>query len=342
MEIEETIRNLRREGRLDEALSIGLNQLGEFNNENAITYSWLAKSSIACGNFMKANSYLKKKLRIYFHLIGREKLDVAWTYDAIGENLRMLNEHEKAREYYDKALAILQKLYGPNHKYIANVLDHKAESFAVEDNLIEATGWFMTEVDNLRHSDGCQIRDISDVYYRLSELYMLKGDYHSASKYGIQAVKETSYNHKKARIYRLLGINARMEGNHLAALNQFKKELSYHGKEYMPLEIDLGINYLDIGRELNALGRLSEAQRSLAKGFKIYQPILQLRVNNPEADSWAIAESYEIIGRFHVEMGNLTEGIKHFKKAITHYGSKSQEALELRQEIIALQEEPRS
>lgn len=331
--IEQTVREMRREGRLDEALELGITKLGEFNNENAITYNWIASSHSFSGRFLKANSFLRKKLRIYYKLIGHNHLDIAWTFEAIGENYRMAGNFDKAREYYTKAIALLQKLYGPCHKYIAAVYDHMAESFVDEGNIEVATQWFDNEISNLRSSEGNKGRDISDVFLRLTDLYIERKDQIAAKRYCDQGLKESKSPLKMARFYQRLGMIARESGDHNTALRQFKRELTCYKNAYMPFEPDLGRAYLSVGSELNALGEYDKAKVNLQKGLKMYQHLLELRVNNPDADPDVVGETFDYVGLFLIELDDIKGGIDHFKKAIQYYGPRSKKAAYLRQYI---------
>lgn len=331
--VEQTVREMRREGRLEEALALGLAKLGEFNNENAITYNWIASSHSFSGRFLKANSFLRKKLRIYYKLIGHDHLDIAWTFEAIGENYRKAGYFDKAREYYDKAIVLLQKLYGPSHKYIAAVYDHIAESFVDEGNIEVATQWFDNEISNLRNSDGDKRRDIPDVYLRLTDLYIERKDLIAAEQYCNLGLKESNYPFRRAPFYQRLGMIARESGDHKTALSQFKRELACYKNEFITLEPDLGRAYLSIGSELNALGEYDKARVNLQKGLKMYQHLLELRVNNPDADPDVVGETFDYVGLFLIELDDIKGGIDHFRKAIQYYGPRSKKAAYLRQYI---------
>src|ERR1044071_5879658 len=104
--------------KLLEAYNIFQQSNSDRTKEAANCLSWLSLTYNASGKYNQAESYGLIALQLRQELFGDQSEDVAASYNDLGLVYSQIDP-DKALEYYEKALAVYQKIHGNDHPKIA-------------------------------------------------------------------------------------------------------------------------------------------------------------------------------------------------------------------------------
>ncbi|MBK8882759.1 MAG: CHAT domain-containing protein [Bacteroidales bacterium] len=111
----------------DKALKIRLVVVGENHPDVASSYNNLG---VICENkkdYLKELDFFRKTLRIRKSIFNEINQDIALTYSNIGSTFMLLQQHDSASWYYDKALSIFLNHFKESIGYISKIYVHQSQ-----------------------------------------------------------------------------------------------------------------------------------------------------------------------------------------------------------------------
>eukprot|EP00056_Hartaetosiga_gracilis_P007957 m.114190 g.114190 ORF g.114190 m.114190 type:complete len:676 (-) comp12814_c0_seq1:190-2217(-) len=136
------------------------------------------------GDQESAFKHHNKALQIQLYVLGDGHIDIAPTYDNMGDVSKKRGDFDNALGYYSAALSVKKAAYGETHPSVAASLSDIASAYShLEDNVkaIEfydkaINVWTNTCGDN-HHSTAASIRGKGDVFFRLGNFRKAKECY---------------------------------------------------------------------------------------------------------------------------------------------------------------------
>jgi len=145
----------------------------------AVIYLNLGNSYQENHDFVKADNFLKKALKIYLKLNKTNKnkfeKEIAWTYNNIGNSLLKQRDFDKSLTYHKEALKIRTKLFKKNNNefkldYLMSLYNITLSYQQLEnrDEYLTKLKKFISEFDRLKIKDKIGLKHYKDAKSRLS------------------------------------------------------------------------------------------------------------------------------------------------------------------------------
>ncbi len=101
----------------------------------------------------------------------------------IGYYFRKYSQHDQAEPLYQKALTIYEQLLGPNHTYIANILDHLAGLYKDLGQYEQARSFYQRALVLSEQMSDVNYSSRATILNNLAQLYQLQGNFGEAESY---------------------------------------------------------------------------------------------------------------------------------------------------------------
>lgn len=255
-----------------------------FQNKYAvsITYSNIAYTYSTLGDYDESINYLKKALELAIETSGKESHDAGRILREIANAYKAQNKLDKALEYYQKSLSILDKL-------------ERVEFF-------EQTRWY--------------------AYVDLAEIYLQQGDKKKALDYAnkAKAINAKYDLLEDYKTWQVLGKIYQSEGNYQLALNNFNQQKKATEKEYSMFahhpQKALAISniasvYVDMKDYSTALKHYQEALKDIAAGFNTedtrQNPKIETYINKLDALTILGGKAKALSSAYKTGKGNLAD-----------------------------------
>lgn len=224
------------------------------------------------------------------------------------------NKPAEALDHYLRALAIYERLYGPDDVRLAKPLHNLAGLHGRRGEVAEATGYQRRALAILEKVHGPHHPDLAHSLGTMGNVLLISGD-HTGGLAAFQraaAIQEAAFgptHPELARTLNNLGHAHSQLGNFDQAQVALERSLAIREKA-------LGPDHPDVARTLNTLGLIHENQAQFAQALVAYRrslPILEAKLapNAPEIGA-------ALTGLGHAELGTRTGdlGIRSFERAL--------------------------
>jgi len=247
-----------------------------------INYSNAAYTYSTLGDYDESINYLKKALALAIETRGPNSHDTGRTLREIGSAYKSQNKLDEALKYYQKSLAILEKL-------------ERVEFF-------EQTRWY--------------------AYVDLAEIYLQQGDKKKALDYAnkAKAINAKYDLLEDYKTWQILGKIYQSEGNYQLALNNFNQQKKATEKEYAifahhpqkALAIsNIASVYVDMKDYSTALKHYQEALKDIAAGFNTedtrQNPKIETYINKLDALTILGGKAKALFSAYKTGKGNLAD-----------------------------------
>ncbi|RFS18427.1 tetratricopeptide repeat protein [Emticicia sp. C21] len=345
---------------IDEALVIEPNNPGYLTEKGDIYYQK--------GEFRYALTYYQNALKVRAEKAENEDLDVAKSYNNIGQVYSNLGELDSALLFYEKTLAIYKNKQTDDQS-IANAFNNIGSVYNEKGEFNKALDYHKRALIIEKKNSAKEKENIAISYGNMAMAFNNKGEHDKAIEYLTKALtiqwKVFGKGHPDLAIsYNNIGFVYKIKGNNAKALENYKKAMSieekllgqghlntgisYHNiagvysdiKEYSKAieyyekalkirEFTLGENHLDVAASSNNIGLTYSRNGEYNKALKEYQKVLLILSKQQEKHESEEATTYNNIGLLYDNKGD-------YEKAIEYY----QKALEIREKIFGKEHQP--
>lgn len=279
-------------GRYDEALSpaeralaISSSIYGPEHPDVALMLNGVALICVAKGDYSRAEPLYERALAIYSKLAASGRLEstrkaatgnVATTLNNLAELYRTKGEYARAERFYERALAIVEGLSGPEAAEVATTLNNLANLYRAEADYARAEPLFRRALKIYAKVEGTEHPDVALVLNNLGAIYQDRGDYDRAEPLYLRALaireKALGKEHPDvastlsnlAELYGSKGEYARAQQLHIRALAIYVKAS--------------GRDHPDVAISLNNLAALYLETGDYAHAEPLYQRALEINI----------------------------------------------------------------
>ena len=272
------------------------------------------------GQFCDQHSEYKAAIR-YFNLELNclepyADVDVADTYSNLGSVHNKLGDLELAKDYHDRALAILLKKLGPEHVDVATSYNNLGSVQYRLGDLERAKDYYdralairLKKLGPEHVTVATSYNNLGSVQYRLGDLQLERAkDYYDRAlairlkKLGPEHVDvATSYNNMGSVQHRL--------GDLERAKDYYDRALAIRLKKLGPEHVDVATSYNNLGYVHSAMGDLERAKDYLDRALAI-----RLKKLGPEHVT--VATTYNNLGYLNCTMGDLERAKDYHDRAL--------------------------
>ncbi|CAF1586057.1 unnamed protein product, partial [Adineta steineri] len=223
-------------------------------------------------------------------------------------------KYKEALTFYEKSLAIYQKIFPSNHRSLATSYNNIGEVHRNMGNYAKALSSHEKALDIRRQSLPPNDLHLAYSYNNIGNVHDNMGNYAKALSSYKKAleIRQQSLppNHPDvASSYNNIGNVHRNMGNYLKALSFHEKAFEIRQQSLPPNHPDLAFSYGNIGEVHYNMGNYPKALSFHEKALEIRQ--LSLPPNHP-----SLAKSYNSIANVHKNMGSYPEALSSYEKAL--------------------------
>jgi tetratricopeptide (TPR) repeat protein len=221
-----------------------------------------------------------------------------------GSRLEQQGRYDDAIRLTSEALAIREKLLGPDHPDLAKSLNNLAQLYVEKGRLTEAEPLYRRGLAILEKSRGPDDPDVATIVDNLGNLYRAQGHYADAEAAvrRVLAIREKAFGPEDPKVARSLNNLASLyftEGRYQDAEPLFQHSLAIWQKALGPDDQEVANTLGNLAVLYDAQGRYPEAEELYRRGLAIFEKAL-----GPEHPSVArtlnnLAQVYAAEARYH-------------------------------------------
>ena len=240
---------------------------------------------------------------------------IIYLFNQIGVGYYILGDYIQALEYYKKALAIDEKVYGKDHPETATSYNNIG---LVYNTLGEPAQALEYHNKALAIKEKVYVKDHPETatsYNNIGSVYDELGDYQRALEYYNKAlaIREKVYgkDHPDTAIsYNNIGYIYYELSNYTQALEYYNKALATFEKVYGEDHPDTVISYNNIGLVYDSLGETTKALEYHKKALSVREKVYG--EYHPDT-----AYSYNNIGAVYYKLNKSDQALDYYSKALT-------------------------
>jgi tetratricopeptide (TPR) repeat protein len=333
-----------------------VNTKSYFIIEDAGLLSQLGECELKFAEYDKALEYYEMCLEIELKTLGEEHIDVAGSYNNIGDVWDAKGNYDKALEYYEKSLVITLKLLNDDSLSIAHSYNNIGGIWANKGNYDKALEFQKKSLLIRLKSLGEEHPFVAVSYNNIGLSWKSKGEYDKAldfyKKSLVIYLKTYGKEHPFVAVsYNNIGLLWKSKGEYDKALDYFEKSLiiriKYSGEEHpfvatvyfnlgdiweckgnfeksleyleKCLEIELKIlggDHPNVATTYNKIGFIWAGRGSNEKALKYYENGLEIKLKSLGQEHPDVANSYNNIGMLWSDIGNFDKAREHYEKCL--------------------------
>ncbi len=270
------------------------------------------------GNINKALDVFLKALKNSKNVIHEENHPYfALCYHYIGRSYEIMEKHDKAIRYYQKALGKYKKLYGDFYSKTVAYYFRIGELYYIQENYAKALEYYFKTVSIYKIIDGSSNEKIAKCYLNIGRTYECQDNYVNALDYYNRALGTYSdvlgdSHPTTIAIYGFIGnvyYNKRMYDK---ALEAYTIEISFQEKI-------LGLENKETAVTYHNLGDVYERIKEYDKGLYFYSKALDIFLRGTIRDIYNAATCYYEIGRILDIQEEYEKALKNYNYALVLY-----------------------
>lgn len=245
---------------------------------------------------------------------GSEKENTATLFNNLAGVQYAQGNYEKALEYNEKALQIMEKVLGLDHPYTATAYNNTAEGYYAQGEYEKAFEYYEKALAIREKVQGPEHPDTATTYNNTAGLYYVQGKYEKALEY-----------FKKALAIRekVLGpdhLSTATSYNNIALVysdqGEYEKAFEYYEKAIAIKEKTLGLDHPETATTYNNMGSMYHNQGKYEKALKYYEKALVIRekVLGPEHPDTVIM--YNNIAGVYYAQEKYEKALEYYEKAV--------------------------
>ena len=277
-------------------------------------YLFLAETLHHYCELEKAKEYYIWALKIQKEQLGANHVDVARSYNNLGNVYRKTGDLEKAKEYYEWALKIRKEQLGANHESVAASYNNLGNVYSDKGDLEKAKEYYEWALKIQKEQLGANHVHVARSYNNLGNVYRKTGDLEKAKQYYEWALKiqkeQLAANHVDvAASYNNLGTVYSNKGDLEKAKQYYEWALKIQKEQ-------LGANHVDVATSYNSLGTVYSDKGDLEKAKQYYEWALKIRKEQLGANHVSVAASYNNLGTVYSDKGDLEKAKQYYEWAL--------------------------
>ncbi|CAF1474301.1 unnamed protein product [Rotaria sordida] len=257
-----------------------------------------------------------KAEQVFTMLLDQEPDDEnnqAYCYHHLGLMKDDQGQYDVAIDFYEKSLAICEKILPPNHPSLATSYNSIGLVYDNMGDYSKALEFYEKALKIREEALSSNHPDLAIPYGNIGGVYNNMGDYLKALEFYEKSYKikekALSPNHPDlATSYNNIGVVYKNMGDYSKALEFFEKAHKIDEKALPPNHPDLATSYNNIGQVYNNMGDYSKALEFYEKALKIREEALSS--NHP-----SLATSYNSIGGVYNNMGDYSKALEFYEKS---------------------------
>ncbi len=273
--------------------------------------------------------YLFLKAQIYFEIASYdESLDLyhkivtynindtikSRSYNNIGMVYNDKGDYDQALEYYRKALAIDEKVFGKEHPSTASLYSNIGSVYYDKGNYDQALKYYGKALAIEEKVFGKEHPSTATSYNNIGLAYYDKGDYDQALEYYRKALaireKVLGKEHlRTATSYNNIGLVYSDKGDYDQALEYYRKALTI-------LQKVLGKEHPLTAKSYNNIGMVYNDKGDYDQALEYYRKALAIREKVLGKEHPSTATSYNNIGMVYDNKGDYDQALECYRKAL--------------------------
>ncbi len=312
--------------------------------------------NLALGDFAKAKDYCERALEIRKEQLGSNHVDVAASYNNLGNVYRKTGEFAKAKDYYERALEVRNEQLGSNHVDVATSYNSLGNVYNDTGKFVKAKDYYERALEVRKEQLGSNHVDVATSYNNLGIVYSKTGEFAKAKDYYERALEirkeqlgsnhvdvAASYNNlgsvysktgelAKAKDYYEWTLEVQEEqlgsnhvdvagsynnlGNVYSHTGEFAKAKEYHERALAIKKEQLGSNHVDVATSYNNLGIVYSKTSEFAKAKDYYERALEIRKEQLGSNHVVVAASYNNLGNVYYDTGEFAKAKDYYERAL--------------------------
>ncbi|MEM9453473.1 MAG: serine/threonine-protein kinase [Myxococcota bacterium] len=243
-----------------------------------------------------------------------EPTEVAESLSILGSVCLSQGEHEKAQEYYQRALELREKALGPEHPLVAATLDNLGGVYGGRGEYEEAKAYYERAIELWERTLGADHPLVASTLNNLGVVYDLQGKYEKAKAYYRQALEKQE---------RSLGADHPSVANSLSNLGivyglqgEYKEAEEHHQRALGAREKALGHEHPDVATSLNNLGNIYMRQGRYGEAREHHERALFIWKKSLGHEHLYVANSLDNLGTLCSHEGKYEEAKKYHERAL--------------------------
>jgi tetratricopeptide (TPR) repeat protein len=223
-------------------------------------------------------------------------------------------DYEKAIEFYQKSIKVIQKLLPPNHPDLASFYNNIGGVYFKMGEYSKALSYYENALEIRQKIHPRNHLDLATSYNSIGLLYDSMGEYSKALSYYEKDLeirqKSLPPNHPGLAIsYNNIGLVYYNTGEYSKALSCYKKALEIRQKSLPP-------NHPDLANSYNNIGSVYHSMSEYSKVLSYYEKTLEIRQKSLPSNHPDLANSYNNIGSVYFKMGEYSKALSYYEKTL--------------------------
>ncbi|CAF1153648.1 unnamed protein product [Adineta steineri] len=268
------------------------------------------------GLMLRKMGEFTKAQEVYEILVHQttDESEKAHIYHQLGGIKDDQGEYQEALTYYEKSLAIYQKILPSDHLNLAHSYNNIGVTYKNMDDYSKALLSYEKALAIRQRSLSCKPLDLAHSYNNIGGVYNNIGDYPKAlSNYEeVHAIRQRSLpsNHPSlGDSYNNIGSVYFNMGDYPKALLSHEKALAIRQQSLLSNHPDLASSYMGIGSVYFKMG-------DYPKALSNYEKVLVIRQQSLPSKHPDVAHSYNNIGGVYFKMGDYPKALLSHEKAL--------------------------
>jgi len=282
---------LKVQGKSDEAIKYFNNALAIFENLKQMHVkeeSSIAQSSSNIDNLYAQGKYEESAIAFYAQEVnyfwGKEKRnrqelqETAQLCSNTGNALCTQGKYAQALEYYQKALAIEEEVYGKDHPAVADSCIRIGEVLAYQGKEKQALEYYLQALNIKEKLDSKGHEEVAQLYNDIGRILFQQGRHEEAIKYYLKnlAICKKVFGKEHVKVADSsteIGLALQLEGKNAKAFQYFQRALAIYEKSYGKEHPNVVQSYMFSGGILAAQEKYGEAMKYYLQGLAICEKV---------------------------------------------------------------------
>ncbi|NMO19511.1 tetratricopeptide repeat protein [Pyxidicoccus fallax] len=237
---------------------------------------------------------------------------LAVALETLGTVRWMTGEHERSREYYERALALLEKASAPESLDRANLLNNLGNVLMDQGQHAEAREHFERALAIKQRLLGDEHPSIAVTLNNLGIIHEELGEYALA-----QAHHERALAMRRKTLgpeHPMVASSLTNLGDVLLARGHLEEALEHHQRALALKQQTLGAGHPSVATSYASLGEVLAALEQHGRAREHFEHALALRERMQGADPTEAAEVSALLGRTLVRLGRWDEAARHLQR----------------------------
>ena len=226
-----------------------------------------------------------------------------------------LGEHQKAKEYYERALSIQLKKLGRDHVDVACTYHNMGSLHHDLGEHQQAKEYYEGALSIQLNKLGLDHVDVASTYHNMGNLHNDLGDHQQAKEYyeGALSIKlnKLGPDHVDvASTYHNMGILHEDLGEHQQAKECYERALSIQLNK-------LGLDHVDVASTYHNMGNLHNDLGDHQQAKEYYEGALSIKLNKLGPDHVGVASTYHNMGSLHKDLGEHQQAKEYYELALS-------------------------